>query len=431
MYRNTWDEFSLGIFFRIFCIKPLFIFDKDHRSGSHDVGEQKCAQVIPIHGDSLSTGRRTSERLSALPGTGLARQCLATRRNAARLLSIGIEDFPQPVALLRALLLGYRSELRGEMRDLFAAVGTLHIFAISGLHVGIFCSLIIFVLSVLAIPRTHWVLFLAPILIAYTFATGGRSSAVRACVMAIIYFAAPLCWRKADALSALALAALLIVLVKPDQIYSLGFVYSFTVALGLILLYPVMDALLNALIRGTASLWPGREGGPEAPPLFWEQDNMYVGPEPKHRPRVRAVVHAVASLVTLSWAAWLTSVPLTAYFFGRFSPIALVGNVLVIPLAFLVVVTGCLSLVAGSFFLVAAELFNHTNLALMSLLVQLMQWLGKVPGGSPQIPKFALWPLVAWYLVLGAGAAWFYWRRDRESIASSQQGETRDQGRRL
>ncbi len=361
---------------------------------------------------SLSSGRRTSERLAILPGTSLARKSLATRRKAARILTVGIDDFPQPVALLRALLLGYRSDLRGEMRDLFAAVGTLHIFAISGLHVGIFASLIIFVLAVLTIPRTHWVLFLAPVLIAYTFATGGRSSAVRACVMAIIYFAAPLFWRKGDALSALALAALLIVSVRPDQIYSIGFIYSFTVALGLILLYPVIHSLLAGIIREGGMLFSRQDPSAGAGPLFWEKDAMQVQPEPVHRPRMRAAIHSVASLATLSWAAWLASVPLTAFFFGRFSPIALVGNIAVIPLAFLVVVTGCLSLVSGGVLLLFADVFNHANLALMSLLVVLMKGLGNVPGGSMEIPAFELWQLVAWYVVLGCGVGWHCWNAE-------------------
>ncbi len=360
----------------------------------------------------LISGRRSSQKISANITSGMARQCLAARRSAATKLSVGIEDFPESVALLRAILLGYRSDLKGEMRDLFASVGTLHIFAISGLHVGIVCSLIIFVLSVLTIPRTHWVLLLAPLLIAYTFATGARPSAIRACIMAIIYFGAPLVWRKADSISTVSLAAILILTIAPQQLFQIGFIYSFVVVLGLILLFPVIHHALRNLMQRLHIF--NRVGESTVAPLFWEQDDFQIQEESWWIKLIRKFIHNIISLFALSCSAWLASIPITAYFFGRVSPIALIGNVLVIPLAFLVVVTGALSLVLGYCMTILADIFNHANLLTIYILVNTMKILAKIPGAFFEIEKVPLWFVYVWYAVL-LGIVYGYKRKSNLS----------------
>jgi len=350
---------------------------------------------------SFSTGKRTSERLSDSPVHGIPRLLLAARKASANLLAIGIEDRALTVGVLRALLLGYRSELGANMHDLFAATGTLHIFAISGLHVGILCGLLIFLLSVLGVPRTRWILFLAPLLISYTFATGAKASAVRACMMAILYFSAPFAGRKSDSLSALALAALLIIAWSPLQLFQVGFILSFTVVVGIIVLYPLIHRGLERVID-KLGIFTGT-GTHGAMPLFWEHDPAQVQEERMPLKTLRRVIRHLSSLLALSCSAWLVSAPLTAYYFGRFSPIALFANVLVIPLAFLVVLAGCLSLVLGSCAALFADIFNHANLVLVNALVQSMKILSRIPGGSIKLAKPPLWRVVLWYAVLAMG----------------------------
>ena len=362
-------------------------------------GKIRLPQYKNYHGNYiLITGDYSSRRISVGIFSTIAQQCLAARRSSAEKLSVGIEEFPEYVGLLRAILLGYRSNLKGDMRELFAQVGTLHIFAVSGLHVGIICSLIIFVLSVLTVPRTHWVLLLAPLLIAYTFAIGARPSAVRACIMAIIYFGAPLVWRKADSISTVSLAAMLILAFAPHQLFQIGFIYSFVVVLGLILLYPVIHHALSLGMRRLGIFT--RVGELTVEPLFWQKDNMQIEDESKWIVIVRKFMHYLVSLLALSCAAWLASAPITAYFFGNISPIALIANVVVIPLAFLVVITGALSLLLGYCLTILADIFNHANLAIIALLVNSMQWIGKVPGAFFEIDKVPLWFVFLWYALL-------------------------------
>lgn len=327
-------------------------------------------------------------------GRWFPEMCHRARRAAADLLSLGIEEEHTVVGLLRALLLGYRRDLTEEVHDAFAVTGTLHIFAISGLHVGLVAGLIIFVLGAFRVSRVYWIAFLGPLLWAYTVSTGAKPSAVRACIMACVYWLAPLLRRKPDSFTALATAALLILVVAPNQLFEVGFILSFTVVSGLLVIYPLLKKNVADAFR---------------------TDPLRVEPERLPIRVARSFGRYVGSLLALSLAAWLASAPLMAYYFGRLAPIALLGNVLVIPLAFLIVLAGALSLVLGACVNFFAVTFNHANVVLASALVHGIRAMSRVPGGSVRVASPPVWAVVAWYALLGVLCALAY-RRSRRNI---------------
>jgi competence protein ComEC len=334
---------------------------------------------IPV----LDASASGSRRLSRGHGNAFLRWCYRSRERARELLGRGIDQKTAHVAVLHALLLGYRGEIPHEIRDSFTATGTLHIFAISGLHVGIIVMLLIWALRLAGISRPHWVLFLAPALVVYTAMTGARASAVRACIMTIIYFLGPLLSRKPDPLSALALAAILILAVVPDQLFDVGFIFSFVIVTGLILLCPHFERPLRRL---------------------WQRDPLRTGGEPAWAGFLRAIGRYSCSLVALSCSAWLASAPLTAYFFHRVCPITLLANLFVVPTAFLIVVAGCLSLVFGSLLEALAVPLNLASAALITLLLRVIRGLQSVPFASLEVHDMPAWIMWGWYAALGAGA---------------------------
>jgi ComEC/Rec2-related protein len=312
-------------------------------------------------------------------GNRLIARCLQGRRTCAAILDQGLEHYPMQAGILKALLLGLRSGLPDDLRETFAVTGTLHIFAISGLHVGVMALLLTALIKALGLPRHGWALLLVPLLILYTISTGMRPSAVRACVMAVTYFSASLAWRRPDIPSALALAALMIVAYEPTQLFAVGFLLSFIVVTGILVLYPLLRPPVKAALGPDPWL-----AGPESKPVQW----------------ARAGLQYFGGLFVLSIACWAASFPLTARFFNVFSPIALIGNLVVVPSAFLVVLTGCLSLMTGVFSDFPAEVFNHANRWFISLLVWVIQGLEDVPYGHQFVRAPPGWWLAAWYVLL-------------------------------
>ncbi|MBT3193145.1 MAG: ComEC/Rec2 family competence protein [Verrucomicrobia bacterium] len=309
--------------------------------------------------------------------------CFRSRRRAAAMLSMGIEAHPEISGVVNALLLGYRARLPADVRRCFMRTGTMHVFAISGLHVGILCTIIVFMLGVLRVPRTAWVFALAPLLFVYTNVTGARASAIRASAMMVAYLLAPLVRRGADGVSALALAAIAILLWQPEQLFDIGFLYSFSVVAGIMAIVPIFDERITS---------------------WWRPDPFLPADDAEGQRWWDPVLRGAVRTFSVSLAAWLTSAPLSLYFFGRFSPVALIGNCLAIPLAFLILVTGCLSIVAGSAAGFLAEVFNHANWCFVKVLVSGMQQLESIRYGWIETGRIPIWGVALWYggLVLAA-----------------------------
>lgn len=329
----------------------------------------------PVH-FTFTTTAQAGERLSVGHGNPLVAWCLRVRTAGVALLTAGIRDFPETVGILTSLVLGCRSQIATDLYQAFAATGTLHIFAVSGSHVVVIAAAIVFVLSAGGVPRTRWVWLLAPALIGYTILTGLQPSAVRACVMGVAYAAAPLLNRRTDLYGSLALSALLILAVDPGDLTNAGFILSFAAVLGLGLFYPVFMAPMQRWIK---------------------PDPLQLQPDPRWKRLGRTGLHYLAGLMAMSTAAWVATLPLTAWYFGQFSPIGLLGNLTAVPLAEAVLLTGIISLVGGSVSVSLADLFNHTNLVFASLMAGSIRLFAAVPYGHLKIAAPPFPAVAAWY----------------------------------
>ncbi|NCA81134.1 MAG: DNA internalization-related competence protein ComEC/Rec2 [Opitutae bacterium] len=322
--------------------------------------------------------------------------CMERRRACRAILGRGLEAFPEERGLLQALLLGYREDLPGALRRDFAATGTVHIFAISGAHVAMVTLLFAGVLRALGIPLTRWFLFLTPLLVGYTVTTGAATSAIRACVMASLMLAAPFLKRRPDAISALAVAAIVILVAAPAQLGDLGFLLSFTAVAGLLAVQPMLEAGLRRASSRDAWQLPGEE---LSRGQRWRECAL------------SAVRHGS---VTVS--AWVSTAPLTAYFFNLFSPVALGMNLLVIPAAFAILMAGVMSLLCAPLGGFGSEVFNHAARAVASCLTFCIQRAADVPGGHWFIRAPPAAGVIAWYGILAAAAVMA--RRVRGALAA-------------
>ena len=301
--------------------------------------------------------------------------CLAQRKRASAILGEGFHsgDFSQELAMMRALILGERTDIDESVHRAFVRTGTLHIVAISGGHIAVFFGLIVAVLKSLGIPRTKWVLYGAPILIVYTVATGLSSSAVRSCIMAVVFAVAPMLRRKGDGASSLACSALMILAVVPEQLYDAGFLLSFVAVAGLMLFQP---PIYRWLMR------------------WFPEDPMRIE-QPVPLRALRWLCHETASLMAASLAAMLMTTPIVAYYFNLFSPVGLIANMVIVPLASFILLSGTLSMVFGSLVPLAAEIFNHANRLFVHWMMATVQTTSEWPWSY----QFVRQPAIGWIVV--------------------------------
>jgi len=135
---------------------------------------------------------------------------------------------------LLAFVFGNKELLSSQQLNLFKSTGTMHLFAVSGLHIGIayFCAL-----KTLNIFLTNRLL-LIPLCLStnffYVCLVGYPVSACRAFLMIFIWQLAVLFFRKSNPLSALGWTALIVLIIMPEKMFNIGFQLSFTVVLSII-----------------------------------------------------------------------------------------------------------------------------------------------------------------------------------------------------
>ena len=329
------------------------------------------------------------------PATGWRAWLETRRRIAADRLAAGIGEHPDEVLLIQGMMLGYRGEMPRHLTRAFRHTGTIHVFAISGLHVVVIAAVLTFVVARLGVPRQYWILPLAPLLTIYIIGTGAQPSALRAGLMSGIYLLAPLLGRRPDTLTTLSVSAIVLLLVNPLQILDLGFVLSFMMVLGLIILAGPATQLTRRLLRVdrlAERVTLINEHGGEAAGSVWRRLLRQAG---------LALAESLAGLLAVSTAAWLISIPLTANTFGYFSTYSLLANMAVVPLSSLVMMLASMSLLAASIAMPLCILCNQAVWLLTALMKEIALMIAGWPHAThPWRVPFSV--VVLWYAFLWA-----------------------------
>lgn len=339
----------------------------------------------------LTRGRIVGE---VRPPSAYRQFCQRGLTRFTHILSTGVAaKRPELTAVLRAMLLGQKHELSDEQDELFMRSGTMHLFAISGLHIGMIAVALHALLSLLRLPPlVRFGLELIALWL-YVEITGGAPSAVRAFFMVALLEASLVLRTPRNPLAALATSALIVLLVRPMQLFSASFQLSYAIVAALLLFgLPLGDAWQER--------WPLFR---DLPRPAWRWFHRFLA----------AAQRKLVSAVAIGLASTLVSTLGGVLFFQLFTPGALVANLALIPAAMLVILGGFASLVAG---LLGAEslsaLFNHSAVLVLWLIDGAVRALLTVPGtwhvaqfSRPWVGPAALLILLA-VLLAGYQAAW-------------------------
>jgi predicted membrane metal-binding protein len=110
---------------------------------------------------------------------------IAARHRILGALQEGLEDDMEVAQTIQGMVLGARAETNPALKKLFRETGTIHLFAASGLQVGLFTGLAWSCLRYIHLPRQSLALAIVPVAITYCALTGFYPATVRATVMAV------------------------------------------------------------------------------------------------------------------------------------------------------------------------------------------------------------------------------------------------------
>ena len=153
-----------------------------------------------------------------------------------RLLYDNCDDMTSDTAL--ALLFGDRFAIDSQYSHNVKDAGILHIFAVSGLHVGMLAAVTAFLARKLKKKKALYLLIVEIPLILYGWICGFGASVLRAIVMSTVFIVSGLTGRQRDSLNSLSLAAIIVLILNPTDMFTKGFHLSFAALLGLIVIVP-------------------------------------------------------------------------------------------------------------------------------------------------------------------------------------------------
>lgn len=262
------------------------------------------------------------------PAVSYWRWCDRMQHTMCEQAGVGLEARPALVGVLRAVLLGSSGELSAEQDNWFTQSGTLHLFSVSGLHIGVIAMAFSGVLSALRVSAWARFIVIVVLLWLYVDITGRAPSAVRAFLMVALFQFAKVTRLPPNNMAILTSTAMLVLVVDPLQLFSASFQMSYGIVLALI-----------ALGLPLARAWESRH------PMF--HDRPLALWTWRHR-LFDSIRRALIGAVALGMATLPVSLVTGVLTFGLATPGALFANLLSIPLASIGLLAGFCSLVASA-----------------------------------------------------------------------------------
>ena len=271
--------------------------------------------------------------------------------------------FPKDISgLLHSLCLGHKDNLKGTDSASFAKSGTMHILAVSGLHVGMVYIILNILFSLGGLfrkykeTRTFLILFF---LWVYAFVTGLGASVIRASLMfTIIEIGRRVLHSNSNSFNSVFASAYLQLLIFPLQIVDVGFQLSYLAVLGILFFYPKIEPLLK-------------------PPTI--------------------ILKKMWQLACISTAATIGTLPLTFYYFHTFPVWFILSNICLVPLGMFCLASILVSLSLCKLPFLGALLIDFTTW-ILRLLLKLVHAFSELPWAQLNTIYIMEWE-VLFYLI--------------------------------
>jgi competence protein ComEC len=212
----------------------------------------------------------------------------------------------------QAIVFGFKDDLDQDWLDAFSKTGTIHVLAVSGLHVGIIYTLLSWLLMLGSSRGRSRIIksgFILVALFLYCLVTGFSPSVSRASIMFATVIIAKAFQRQSNIYNTLSFVCFLLLIIDPLNLYNVGFQFSFLAVIGIVFYKDYFG-----------SIWP---------------QSTKIG-------------NHIITLLAVSLAAQITTFPIGLYYFHQYPNFFMVSNLVVIPCISVILYLGVF-MVIGSF----------------------------------------------------------------------------------
>lgn len=275
------------------------------------------------------------------------------------------KNFTEPQgALLSALLLGAQGGLPKDFQEWLSKTGTSHAISVSGMHIVIMIMLVEMVLfSVLCLKRNYAFYVTVIFIVFYVLLTGGAPAAIRSGIMGILLLYAQKIGRLYQSGNIIFLAAAVMLAVNPLLIFwDIGWQLSFLSILGLIYLSPSIGKLLIKI--------------------------------PNYK------IIPIRSYLVATFSAYILTLPLVLYYFGNFSLVAPLTNVLILGFFPWVMMSGVIFLFGAMALPFLGKILVWPCWLILTYIIKMIQWCAHIPFSSFHLANFPLLWVIICYVFL-------------------------------
>ncbi|MBE7042045.1 MAG: ComEC family competence protein [Ruminococcaceae bacterium] len=287
-------------------------------------------------------------KLSSLPLSKWSKVRYAPLRIRMKMIALLDKHLEYPwKGILIAISTGDRSQITSVQQTQFSKTGTSHVLSVSGLHVTILLMTLLALLEFFRVPypASRWICLPVPVFLALFM--GGQAPVLRACIMGFLFLLGECLWTESDSVNSLFLAALLLLLAQPTQLFQAGFLLSFSCTLGIL-------AFSDMIQKGAEKIFP------------------------KSR---------VLNLISVTLSSYITSLMVLLSFYHQFPMISLIANLIVVPL-FSVLLSAVFLFAITTALVPQLAPLEATLLDFMSeLIFGPLTWLSKIPTIELAIPN--------------------------------------------
>ncbi len=228
--------------------------------------------------------------------------------------------------LLQALLLGYRRNIDSATYETFRKTGLLHFISLSGMHLGIFVGIIWWLCKTAGLMKHARAMICIIAISVFLLIVPPRAPTVRAAIIAFAFCISFFFRRRPNSINTLSLAAIILLLIRPTQLFEAGWQLSFATVLGIVLFCERVHFFMYEKITG----------------FSWFKKS------PTTRPFFRIISRPgpyLLELFSTGLTAWLGGAGILLYHFYTINPLTTIWTVIVFPFVALILAFGYLKII--------------------------------------------------------------------------------------
>jgi competence protein ComEC len=315
-------DLKAGDYIQAYC--RLDRFSPPTNPGQFDVAKYLARKNVFIAASVKS--RDGIELLQGTPPAVFTKLKSRLRQSAAQALLGNVSPEELSRGLLEALLLGYRGNIDSGTYRAFRKTGLLHFISLSGMHLGILVGIIWWLCKTAGLMKPVRAVICIIAIGIFLLIVPPRAPTLRAAIICCVFCVSFFFHRYSNPINTLSLAAIILLLIRPTQLFEAGWQLSFGTVLGILLFTERIHFFLYEKITA----------------LSWR----------KERPKTKLFLRILSKpgpyllrLFSIGLAAWLGGAGILLYHFYTITPLASLWTVLVFPLVSAILVLGFLKII--------------------------------------------------------------------------------------